>query len=535
MKGEKSMLKGRATIELKNVKTGELEKHVEENLVTNLFRDLMQDDPVFGSVKNYLNYKSSTFDTVIKMLSRGLLLFDGTLEEDPDKYHFPAGVDMIGRGTDEAYTGSDKTFGSFNATESDDLTALTPGKPYRQVWDFSTSQANGTIKSICLCPTLGAKIGAGKNDRDGDKDNNALEYDAQQNVQRFRYLGNGDFSRNTTYIDFDELKIYKLDAVSISDKTAAVSVYDMNYYKQDIMKGFGSSKKWDKLDAFTLNFPEEIKSIIEGGSGADYELSVHNGKFYITILPNSKKILVTDKIATCVVDCKAKKATAEVLNNPFAGTDKITKNFGNATDHEKNPVIIHNENYVALIAAKESSGYWLEPVIYIVDVKTGESKVLTNQDGTEFIPQSGYFASNKKYAGSDLCFTSNRNAEMLLDADVVYLNETGGGIFRPYPDANGKCYSAVIDLKEKKVKYINTKTTIGNSNNRFPYTGINKCGWYLTKNALMAAISVGSGSSLNITSYMNPFTLFTINNLAAPITKTDEQMMKITYELTMTE
>lgn len=52
--------------------------------------------------------------------------------------------------------------GSYNVSESvidNDGT----GVGYKYVWDFTTQQANGTIKSICLTPTESAKIGFGKN------------------------------------------------------------------------------------------------------------------------------------------------------------------------------------------------------------------------------------------------------------------------------------------------------------------------------------------------------------------------------------
>ena len=56
----------------------------------------------------------------------------------------------------------------------------------------------------------------------------------------------------------------------------------------------------------------------------------------------------------------------------------------------------------------------------------------------------------------------------------------------------------------------------------------------MTNNNLIGRIGDGV-DRIDPWSVFYPFVLTTINNLETPITKTDEQMMKITYELTLTE
>ena len=50
------MLKGKAKIELTNVKTGEKEIHESENMITNFFNDLFTPDP-YASFLSAINQK----------------------------------------------------------------------------------------------------------------------------------------------------------------------------------------------------------------------------------------------------------------------------------------------------------------------------------------------------------------------------------------------------------------------------------------------------------------------------------------------
>lgn len=132
-------MKGHVSIELKDVKTGKIQKYVSENMVTN-------------AVSNYLKYRvlsntygtgnyGETFPIVTNCLS-GLLLFDETLEENANNIFCRAG--LIGVCARDATT--DIKRGTYNTAES--------GKTetgHRHVWDFNTSQCNGTIRALSLC------------------------------------------------------------------------------------------------------------------------------------------------------------------------------------------------------------------------------------------------------------------------------------------------------------------------------------------------------------------------------------------------
>ena len=132
------MIKGKATIELFDAKTGELQQRTEDhNLVTNALKYVMNICAAEGADLN------DEIFPIARVALGGILLFDDTLEESVDNVYMPTGnVHLVGY-ADRSVNTSDKHRGSYNSAES--------GKTddgYKSVWDFGTSQANGTIKSI---------------------------------------------------------------------------------------------------------------------------------------------------------------------------------------------------------------------------------------------------------------------------------------------------------------------------------------------------------------------------------------------------
>lgn len=131
------MIRGDAKIELFNAKTGKLENVTEEhNLVTNALAYIINIEAARGAALS---------DNVLPIATKalgGIMLFDAELEESADNIHFPP-KDAHLVGFASTNTGTNELQGSFNSVESG---ATDTG--YVSVWDFGTSQANGTIKSV---------------------------------------------------------------------------------------------------------------------------------------------------------------------------------------------------------------------------------------------------------------------------------------------------------------------------------------------------------------------------------------------------
>lgn len=149
------MLKGKSVIELTDVHTGRVEHYEDTNLVTEAVMDVLNCN-IKGMLYNSTGFNSSSGDNwmlpIKKNIMGGILLYQNAIEEREDNIYAPMNNPLIGYASDDANNTEDIRRGSRNLTESK---AVDGG--YRFVWDFATSQANGTISAICLSNTLAGK------------------------------------------------------------------------------------------------------------------------------------------------------------------------------------------------------------------------------------------------------------------------------------------------------------------------------------------------------------------------------------------
>lgn len=151
------MLKGTTRIELTDVHSGEkqiIEKH---NMVTNALQELFS--PV-GMCKTASTWQNSYAPYYATLLG-GLLLFSGAIEEDANNFIAPSNVRATGCAVyNVVNTTTITTRGSYNANESE---VNLKNKYVKYVYDFTTSQANGPIGSVCLTSSKGGYNGYGDN------------------------------------------------------------------------------------------------------------------------------------------------------------------------------------------------------------------------------------------------------------------------------------------------------------------------------------------------------------------------------------
>lgn len=130
------MLKGHTKIILKNEQTGEVEVHEDENLITNALDKIININAGLNRAPN---------DFILPIANKalgGIMLFDGELTESEDNIHFPTEAHIVGW-AGQTQDANDRFRGSYNFLES--------GKTehgFVSVWDFGTTQANGTIKAV---------------------------------------------------------------------------------------------------------------------------------------------------------------------------------------------------------------------------------------------------------------------------------------------------------------------------------------------------------------------------------------------------
>lgn len=180
-------LEGVAEIELTNVHTGEKERYVEKNMVTNALQHIFGKNRYF--ISDYDLIKNLFLPLYEKALG-GVFIFDNVIEEDPNIMVPPANVDCIGHAGDVAYSGKNERRGQINTTET---TLLEDG--VKLVWDFGTDKANGTIKCVGLTSSRAGNNGLG----------NETVYEGGGNIYEFGTIAGGFRNSDGKFLTpFDE-------------------------------------------------------------------------------------------------------------------------------------------------------------------------------------------------------------------------------------------------------------------------------------------------------------------------------------------
>lgn len=152
-------IKGHSIIELKNVKTGEIERYEDDNMVTNALNKYMEDLGMLG-ISPMIS--GSLRSNPIDYLMGGLLLFDTEIQENANTVIRPGGIKMIGNGSYQVTANGDDgvtEMGSWNFTDSH---WTSDGKRV-MVWDFAPEHGNGEIACVCLTSAKHGYIGEGNN------------------------------------------------------------------------------------------------------------------------------------------------------------------------------------------------------------------------------------------------------------------------------------------------------------------------------------------------------------------------------------
>jgi hypothetical protein len=149
-------IKGKTIIELNDAKTGKLVQRTEDNnMLTNALTKFYKQ----GGITNPSAFNAGAIRSdALHYLLGGVLLLDTALTEDADIIRVPTGVGMTGNGVyDVLNSGNPTELGSWNETES----GWQQDGSYKMVWDYTTSQGNGTIACVCLTSLYGGYRGAG--------------------------------------------------------------------------------------------------------------------------------------------------------------------------------------------------------------------------------------------------------------------------------------------------------------------------------------------------------------------------------------
>lgn len=147
---------GKTIIELSDAKTGKLVKRTEDNnMLTNALSLFYKQ----GGMTNPTAFNADALRSdALHYLLGGILCLDTALSEDATIVRVPAGVGMTANGAYNVLnTGNPPELGSWNENES----GWQQDGSYKMVWDFTTSQGNGTVACVCLSSWYAGMQGIG--------------------------------------------------------------------------------------------------------------------------------------------------------------------------------------------------------------------------------------------------------------------------------------------------------------------------------------------------------------------------------------
>lgn len=155
------MIKGRATIQIIDEKSGEMVREIhEENMITNAVDTILnppdyietgmdaENDRSYNPLRDFLGNLADT-------AFRGVIVCRDKIPEDGNNMMLPWTNEEVGH-AGISNTNTDTTIGTYNSNESG---RIENGKGYRHVWDFASDKANGEIGCICLTTKDGGTCG----------------------------------------------------------------------------------------------------------------------------------------------------------------------------------------------------------------------------------------------------------------------------------------------------------------------------------------------------------------------------------------
>ena len=473
-------LKGTTVIELTNVKTGEKERYVEQNMLTNALDELfkpipgmrMPMDGITTDSSGSRTYSAQINEPAFYSLLGGIVLWDTPITEDASIITQPHGVKMVGCA---AYNSTNTTTspcrGSYNATESY-FTNSSVETSMKFVYDFATNQANGIIRSISLCGYSGGRNGFGGNEDCNDFSGSFGRFGSSPlsyiNTPYKPYYNN---SSRAIYLDPDEDVLYEI--ASLTTTTLRIYKLRANLKSRSLFKNVFASK--EILETISITLPTTLSGTNTWVKSFDTE----SNTLYIVVSPSASSVSSSGAFYTIAVNMESYETTVYTMTNP------LSSNL--------------NVRYEYLTCCGGYLYYIYEDQSYVRKVSMADSTYTSIR-----VPSPTYYTS--------YIYPCTMNG-------MVYFY---GG----YKDSNNN-YNGVLcclDPATNKAVCTGYSGNIGTLNSIY------------IKGHPLYWLSTDSSSSNNTTYYYSRLYMVhnyiaTINNLSREIEKTSDKTMKITYTI----
>lgn len=262
------VVKGHAAIELTDVDTGEVETYEHDNMMTDAIGDAFGCNP-FGMLYRAVEQAVGGTDAVLNDYllpvcpkgTAGILLFPETLAEERGNTYPSSGSLPSAWASNDVNTTTDPARGSYNAAES----ARLPNG-YKYVWDFTTSQGNGTIAALALTNPLGGRGGMGSINSD----------DGVFKLVKTSQYAVSDYSERWYFYCIVELDVEGNYAISLSYSNAKVWIRKLHVAATEIglLDGLDEGGyrilEEDTLEPSVFSFSGSNGTFLDGGNGYWY-------------------------------------------------------------------------------------------------------------------------------------------------------------------------------------------------------------------------------------------------------------------------
>lgn len=488
-------IKGRTIFELTDVNTGETEIIEDSNMVTNGLQEFFNPCGSWGIYP--FCERNSREHRVRNNFTSGLLLFNSRLDENVENIYAGADVQMIGNGAMGISNSGEVTeLGSYNVTES----GVQEDGSMKYVYDFLTSQANGTIQCACLTSKVGGYMGYGNASTKRVYAENWTEsYYQPLNYKYFDWMtiNNHFYGTCVMYASYEEDAVYIVDPECILNdnidanntihwtKTNKITIKKRRLGVKSV--GLADYNHVDKAsEIIDVAIPQEILSYMSSGSG--YYTSYvspyadgHKREIFIIFSKSNQSCSNGSFFWVMKID-KDMQATAY----------KVTNNTGYTIYNMAYSLVNKDFNYCAFdndylwCWLKKGSTYSLVGIKYSDSTQIIETTAFT----------SGYLGITKTFD---------------------HLIEYGG----TYVNSETTMNKAILNTITNKWFTVNGRTRdTSNCPGWFKVVFYDKKGLYLTNDGREYFYLI-----------KDPRYLATINNLSTPVEKTSSKTMKVTYIL----
>lgn len=491
------MIKGTTTIELFDTQGNKTQSYKKDNFATDLIAKAIEYgvgdfivpansywDPDSTINQRLSNRTVPIIASHINLLSTygGLLIFKDELRGDASSTIAPT-MPFAVAGGNYANTIADR--GSLNTVETVDLynsNSKVIGK--RFVWDFLTHQANGTFRSLAL-----TDINSGNQYY---RLNSCVNLNMTTEAGNCFYPSYGLYNTNTWYTSIPSDNVTKYALTRIGK--------NLNFFRP-LLDATGYERTYKDSVAIpgNSNFIENINTrtvTFEGYTGCYYLHCIEDYVYTIMINTNTNKqtLLKISQDTDTIIETTELNIEGDVVIKMFSicGNKLI---YGDIHPKTKATWTRLKTDAVPSYIKNVTKAYIYSPYYYFISMNTYNLTDKTVDPDPLYIPMINASTDSYVYITSKLLMFKDGNGEFTsYFSNATYIRNNATEI---YIHSDSFAYNSFCQ----------------------PFNGL----------PIGIGLVYQSGSGCTVTSLYH--TLLTINNLEAPITKTEANTMKITYEV----